>query len=84
MKKEFTFLYFNQDGGCNIEFMTLEEVNKWLDDIIKDEEGNPLDSIVSKLEKFDSMYKSENQRYMIIKGLPIVPRTVIKIQKLEI
>ena len=84
MNKEFTFIYFNEDGGCVIEFMTLQEVNKWLDDIIKDEDGNPLDSIVVKLEKFDSMYKSEIQRYMIIKGLPIIPRVITKIQKLEI
>ena len=84
MKKEFTVIYFAEDGGCIVSFETLEEVNKLLDELIKDEDINPLDIIVSDLQSFDSMYKTEDQRYMIIKGLPIVPRIVSKIQKLEI
>ena len=55
--------------------MLLKEIN---------EEENGINSIITDLETIDSMYVDENKKYMIIKGLPVIPKVIEKITKVEI
>lgn len=80
--KEYTLIYFNEEGGCNITFETKKEINMLLKEI--NEEENGINSIITDLETIDSMYVDENKKYMIIKGLPVIPKVIEKIIKVEI
>lgn len=85
--KEFTVIYFNDDG-CGIYTYTLKELNKFLKDIIdvNTSEGGILSAFISDVDKsgIDTAFIDENQKYMIIKGLPIKPKIVESVLKLSI
>lgn len=81
--KEYTVIYFNEDGGCNIVFKSKEEILKFFDELVLDSK-NVLDLFESSIEaRYDSMYMG-NSKYMIIKGLPILPKIQTKVTKLTI
>ena len=85
--KEFTVIYFNDDG-CSIYTYTLKELNEFLKDIIdvNTSEGGILSAFISDVDKsgIDTAFIDENQKYMIIKGLPIKPKIVESVLKLSI
>jgi hypothetical protein len=84
MKKEYILIYFNEDGGVNISQESRQEIEDHLKEVLECS-GNALDYYVTSLDKeVDSMYRKEDQRYMIIKGELVIPKIVQTVTKLEI
>ena len=82
--KEYTLIYFNEDGGCNISFLSSSEMMSFLDDLIQDYDTELLTLFFNDSNKnYDSMYVGES-KYMIIKGLPVLPEIVTTVTKLKL
>lgn len=80
--KEYTLIYLAEDGGYNISFKTGMEIASFLE-MIANENDEPATLFLDSPINNDSIF-TKGTKYMIVKGIPVMPKSKQIVTKLVI